>query len=248
MAGNTLDMATQSAPILVTRPLAEGQAFAQALTARFGARVRPVLSPLLAPRDLTPLLPEGDYAAVVFTSAQAVQAARPLAARLPKLAWCVGRKTAEAARAAGFQSRSAGGDAEALVMAIAAAPPSGSILYLRGVDTASNILIKLRNIGLHAEEAIVYIQESQALLPQARALLQDPVDVIVPLFSPRTAQLFRAALPDETRARLHIAAMSGNVAEGLGDLPHAALTIASHPDAPAMLDAVETLLVRLPPP
>lgn len=241
-------MATQSAPILVTRPQAEGQAFARALTARFGAELRPVLSPLLAPRNLTPAIPDRDYAAVVFTSAQAVQAARPMAAHLPKLAWCVGRKTAEAALAAGFRSRSAEGDAEALVAAIAADPPAGSILYLRGVDTSSNILIKLRNIGLQIDEIVVYVQEAQALVPQALALLDEPTDLIVPLFSPRTAQLFRAALPDNTRARLHIAAMSANVAEALGDLPLAALTIASHPDAPAMLDAVETLLVRLPPP
>jgi uroporphyrinogen-III synthase len=241
-------MATQSAPILVTRPLAEGEAFAKALTTRFGARLRPVLSPLLAPRNLTPLLPDGDYAAVVFTSAQAVHAARPMTASLPKLAWCVGRKTAEAATAAGFQSNSADGDAEALVTAIAAAPPSGSILYLRGVDTSSNILVRLKNLGIHVDEAVVYVQEPQPLTPETLTLLREPVDVIVPLFSPRTARLFRAALPDNTQARLHIAAMSGNVAEALGDLPHAALTVAIHPDAPAMLDAVETLLVRLPPP
>jgi len=243
-----LEMATQSAPILVTRPQAEGQAFAKALKARFGARLRPVLSPLLAPRNLTPSLPDRDYAAVIFTSAQAVQAARPLASRLPSLAWCVGAKTARAATAAGFRSRSADGDADALVAAIAADPPDGSILYLRGVDTASNLLTRLDDIGLQADEAIVYLQEPQPLAADALALLREPLDILVPLFSPRTARLFRAALPDDTRARLHIAAMSGNVAEALGDLPHAALTIAGHSDAPAMLDAVETLLVRLCPP
>ena len=36
------------------------------------------------------------------------------------------------------------------------------------------------------------------------------------------------------------------VAEALGDLPRAALTIARQPDAPAMLDAVKSLLAGLP--
>ncbi|WP_305547475.1 uroporphyrinogen-III synthase [Tabrizicola sp.] len=210
--------------------------------------MQPVLSPLLVPRNLTPPLPDRDYAAVIFTSAQAVPASRAMTARLPSLAWCVGRKTAEAATAAGFRAKSADGDAKALVAAITADPPDGSILYLRGVDTASNILSNLRNIGFHTDEAVVYVQEPQSLAPQALALLREPVDVIVPLFSPRTARLFRAALPDDTSARLHIAAMSGTVADALGDLSCVVLTIASHPDGPAMLDAVETLLVGLPPP
>lgn len=241
-------MATQSAPVLVTRPQAEAEVFASALTDRFGGRVRPVVSPLLRPRNLVPDLPDRPYAAVVFTSAQAVEAARSFRPRLPSLAWCVGRRTAQAATAAGFQSRSADGDANTLLKALSVDPPDGSILYLRGVDTASNLLEKLGEIGIDTDEAVVYLQEPQPLSPDAVALLNQSSNLIIPLFSPRTARLLRAALPIETRARLHIAAMSGNVADAFGDIPHAALAIAHHPDMPAMLDAVETLLVGLPPP
>lgn len=250
-AGNTSDMARQSAPgvpVLVTRPLAEGEAFAATLIARFGASLRPVLAPLLAPRNLNPDLPRLDHAAVVFTSAQAVTAALPFKAQLPTLAWCVGRRTADAAQAAGFQARSPDGDAEALLAAIAADPPQGRILYLRGVDTAANILERLTNLRFLADEAVVYVQEPQDLTAEAVTLLQGTNDVIVPLFSPRTARLFRAALPVETRAPLHVAAISVKAAEALGDLPCSTLQIASHPDGPAMLDAVESLLVGLSPP
>lgn len=241
-------MTTQSVPVLVTRPQAEAEAFAAALTARFGSRVRPVVAPLIAPRIIRPDIPGHGYCAVVFTSAQAVEAARQLGLDLPTLAWCVGERTARAASAAGFDARSADGDAEALLKLLAASPPEGSILYLRGVDTAYNLLKNLRSLGIIADEAIVYRQEPLALMREALALLQQPVDVLVPLFSPRTARLFCAALPVPIHASLHLAAISANVAGALGDLPRASLAVAHHPDAPAMLDAVETLLVGLPPP
>lgn len=244
-------MARQSAPgipILVTRPQAEGEAFAAALTARFGTRVRPVVAPLLAPRTIVPTLPARDYAAVVFTSAQAVAAVIPLLKQLPTLAWCVGQRTAQAANAAGFDARSANGDAKALLSAIAGDRPQGSILYLRGVDTSCNLLESLSDIGVHADECVVYAQDPQPLDPTALVLLLTPGDMIVPLFSPRTAQLFRSNLPAESRARLHIAAMSVKVAKALGDLSHVRLLIAHRPDATAMLEAVESLLAELAPP
>lgn len=239
-------LAESQIPVLVTRPRAEGEAFAAALTARFGARVRPVVTPLIAPRYLTPPIPARDYAAVVFTSAQAVEGARRLGVPLPSLAWCVGRRTASVAATAGFQPRSANGDAETLVRAILADPPNGRILYLHGVDTRGNLLKMLQSCGVDADVAIVYVQDPQPMSPEALPLFRTVAPVLVPLFSPRTAALFRAALPTDTSARLHIAAMSSAVAEALGDLPRAVLTIARQPDGPAMLDAVESLLAGLP--
>ncbi len=244
-------MARQSAPgipVLVTRPKAEGVTFANALSKRFGPKVRPVISPLIAPRFLKPAVSSCHYAAVVFTSAQAVEGARRLGISLPSLAWCVGRKTAAVATAAGFQAKSADGDADALVQAILDAGPEGRILYLRGVDTRGNLLEKLHSFGIGVDVAIVYAQEPQPLASDAHALLISDADLIVPLFSPRTATLFREALPQDTRARLHIATMSAAVADALAGLPSATLAIAGHPDADSMLDAVETLLAGLPVP
>ena len=246
-----MSMAKQSAAaaathVLITRPRAEGEAFAAALALRFGAQVCPVVAPLIAPRFLTPTIPARDYAAVVFTSAQAIEGARRLGVPLPQLAWCVGRKTAEIATAAGFRAKSADGDAGALAKAILARRPDGRILYLRGVDTRGNLLELLDSSGVHTDVAIVYTQDPQPLTEEALALLCSPVPLLVPLFSPRTATLFRAALPPGTQAKLRIAAMSPAVAEALGDLPRAALAVALRPDAPAMLDAVESLLAGRP--
>lgn len=235
-------------PVLLTRPRAESEGFAAALTARFGDRLRPAISPLIAPRYLTPEIPAGNHVAVVFTSAHGVEGARRLGVELPRVAWCVGRKTAAAATAAGFLARSADGAADDLVQMIMSDPPDGRILYLRGVDTTGNILEKLRYSCVTADVAIVYAQEPQPLSAEAIRLLQSRGTVLVPLFSPRTARLFREALPSDHGAQLHIAAMSVSVSEALSDLRHARLAIARHPDAEGMIDAVESLLADMPAP
>lgn len=246
MARQSQPLAGPQIPVLVTRPRAESEAFAAVLAARFGARVRPLVTPLINPRFLAPTIPAKDYAAVVFTSAQAVEGARRLGVPLPRLAWCVGRRTAAVATAAGFLTKSADGDAATLVKAILADPPDGAILYLRGVDTRGNILEKLNSSGIHTDVAIVYEQDPQPLTAEALAVLRAPDPVVVTLFSPRTAALFRAGWPEDGHGELHVAAMSSAVAEALDDLPRATLAVARRPDAPGMLAAVESLLSGLP--
>ncbi len=88
--------------MLLTRPAAQNARFAAQVTARFGPGVRFVDSPLLAPRFLDPTLPAGPFDAVVFTSETGVAGYRRLTAEQALPAWCVGPRTAEAARAAGF--------------------------------------------------------------------------------------------------------------------------------------------------
>ena len=235
-------------PVLLTRPQAEGEAFAKALLERFSNRVRPVVAPLIAPRFLSPDVPSQDFAAVVFTSAQAVKAARQLQMPLPQLAYCVGRKTAASATAAGFNARSADGDVTDLLAMILSDKCKGPLLYLRGVDTVGDLEKTLLDYNIAAVSLHVYIQEPQIFSPEAIQLLRAPDPMIVPLFSPRTARLFRHQLPTDAKAPLHVAAMSAAVAEALDGLSLAALVSAHQPDAPGMLDAVETLLTGLPSP
>ena len=234
--------------MLLTRPRAASQEFAAALSARFGSALRPVIAPLMAARFLTPALPAGDFAGVILTSATAAKAARGLGGTLPALAWCVGDKTAQAARAAGFQARSADGDAKALVAAILADPPGGALLHLRGKDSRGDVADRLTRAGVPTVAVVVYDQEPQPLDAQAKALLAAPGPVIVPLFSPRSTTLLAEALPNPCRASLHLAAMSAAVAEAAARLPRAALAVARHPEAGAMLDAVAVLQGGIPPP
>ena len=246
-----MDMARQSTsaplPVLLTRPEAEARGFARLLVSRFGEMVRPVVAPLMVPRLLNPRLPAGPFEAVIFTSAQAVAGASRLSG-LPGRAYCVGRKTAEAARLAGFDARSADGDAGALVAAILADPPKGALLYLRAADTRGEVAERLTQAGVTTVSAVIYRQDPCPLSAEAVALLQGAGRVLVPLFSPRSARIFAEALPADAQAALGVAALSPAVAEVAAELNPARLVVAGHPDAQGMLDAVATLLAEDSPP
>lgn len=229
---------SRAIPVILTRPAAQGDRFAADLRARFGDAVDVILSPLIAPVFPAVTLPDGDFRAVILTSETGAQAA----ARLPgvmRAAWCVGDRTAEAARSLGFDARSAAGDADALVAAVLASGEPGPLIHLRGRDSRGEVASRLTAAGLPTAERVVYAQEAQPLTDAARAVLQSDAPVIVPLFSPRTAQLFAATHP---KAPLYIAALSPAVAAGLGDLACQRMTFADHPDAKAMLQALVPLI------
>lgn len=244
-----MGMAIQSSadvvPVLLTRPEEQSSSFADALRGRFGDRLRPVLSPLMRPRYLSPDLPPGPYAAVIFTSLHGVAAALPYRARLPRLAWCVGGRTAQEAQAAGMQTRAADGDAESLVAAILEDPPPGRLLHLRGEDTRGAVAERLTRAGIPTDAVTVYRQDPLPLSTQAVELLARPGVVIVPLFSPRSARLFRESLPRQPAAELRLAAMSAAVAEELRGVP-GRVVVARRPDAEAMLEAVGELIAAGP--
>lgn len=250
-----MGMARQSEPlpardpavaVLLTRPRAQGEAFARQLTLRFGTRVRPVIAPLMAPDYLSPPIPPGPFAAVVFTSAHGVEGALRLGLQLPPLAWCVGRSTAAAATAAGLTARSADGSADDLVAAIEQDPPNGRLLYIRGVDTSGDIASTLNSKDIPTVSLQVYLQKPIPFSGESLLLLRNPTPLIVPLFSPRSARLFRQALPPDALADLRIVAMSEAVATAAADIPRTAMVIAGNPDAPGMLEGVESLLAAPP--
>lgn len=233
-------------PVLLTRPQAQAEAFARQLTQRLGPRVRPVIAPLMAPEYLAPPLPEGPFAAAVFTSAHGVEGALRLGIRLPPLAYCVGRSTAAAARAAGLQTRSADGNATDLLATILNDRPNGRLLYIRGVVTSGDIGKDLISNDIPTLSLQVYLQKSIPFEGESIDLLHQSTPVILPLFSPRSALIFRDAMPPDTRADLRLVAMSSAVAQAAAAIPHSALIIAARPDSAAMLDSVESLLAHRP--
>lgn len=237
MRGNTATMASQSHRILLTRPADQGARFADALRERFGLRIEITESPLIAPRLITPTLPDGPFDAVIFTSETAVQAAQSLTG-LPRIAFTVGDRSATAARNAGFAAHSANGDAAALVGLLTQARP-GRVLHLHGQHTRGDVVGHLRRAGLQAEGVVVYTQEPQPLTPLAQHWLDEAQPVIVPLFSPRTATLFPARRT--ITAPLWLVALSPAV-DHAATFAAARRVTAARPDAPAMLDAVATLI------
>lgn len=242
--GNTLAMTPQSRaiPVLLTRPAAAGDRFAADLAQDHGERLRIISSPLIAPRFLHPDLPDG-AAGLVLTSETGVTATQRLqdrGAALPKRAFCVGDRTAAAARQAGFDAVSAGGDADALVAMILSLRITGPLLHLHGRDTRGDVAPRLTAGGVPTSGHVVYEQLPQPLSMDARAVLDTDGVVIVPLFSPRTASLFAATVPH--RATLWVAAMSPAVADAVAGLPVARIVTAARPDATAIRAAIAALV------
>lgn len=223
--------------VLLTRPAWQGMRFAAALRRRFPA-VRIVESPLLAPVLLRPELPPGPFDAVVFTSETGVASAIPYRASLPRLAFAVGDRTTEAARGAGFDARSASGDADALV-ALLAHLRLGRLIHLHGEDTRGDVAGRLTAAGIETHAAVTYRQVAQPLTDLARSMLADTAPVVLPVFSPRTARLLSAAVRDAA-APLWLASLSAAV-EAAAELRADRRVQCQTPDAEGMLAAIERL-------
>lgn len=186
-------------PLLLTRPAAQSGAFAAALEAALPGRFEPVIAPLIEIRpEAGPVALDGAVA-LVFSSANGVEAfvARSAERGLP--AFCVGRMTAEAARREGFAAESADGDVEALARLVAAGyrPGSGDVVHVRGTRAAGDLIGRLSRAGVPARALRLYDQAAVPLAPEAAARLAAGGVPALAFFSPRTAALFAAATAAE---------------------------------------------------
>lgn len=215
--------------ILVTRPLPGGEATAERLKS-LGYEV--VLAPLLVTEAVAWQPPETPPAAIMLTSAAAVQFADVGAADYRTLpAFTVGAATARAAIAAGYTDvRDGGGTAQTLVDGIAAQGVP-TILHLAGEDRTPVAVPP----GLTITTRTVY---RARLLP----LGETPDADCVLLYSARTAAHF-ASECDRLRAPrsgIGIAAISAVAAAAAGP-GWRETAIAARPDEDALLAAIDTV-------
>ena len=222
--------------VLLTRPAAQSDSFAQSLQARVvGLRV--VVSPLMATVFHAVTLPKEPLQGVILTSQTGAEVAGRLRTQLPDLAYCVGDRTAQVAREAGFRVQSAQGDAEALLALILREKPQ-ALIHLRGREARGDLAQRLSAAGVFTQERVVYAQDAQPLSDDAVAVLSGKAPVLVPLFSPRSAEILGAAWQGlATHAPLVVVAISQAVAEAAAFCPTKPV-LSAHPDAPSMLDAV----------
>lgn len=181
-----------------------------------------------------------DCAGMVFTSQTAVRAVARLSADRRARAWCVGHRTEEAARAAGFAVCGGPGTAEGLARRIITANPGGLIFCPRAADQAFDMEGALKKAGLETVSACLYAQEACPPTAEAMALLAAPGLIVLPLFSARSARLAAAAFADRTAALL-VAAISDQVAVAARGLRPDRMTIARTPDAAALVAAIAAL-------
>lgn len=240
-------MIPQSRPtVLLTRPLAQSRRFAAELAERFGP-LDCMIAPLIAPQFL-PAPPAPPCTAVIFTSETGVQGAVMAGIwaneTRPALAFCVGTRTASAAQAQGFRAMDAGGDWRDVVQLIAAHLPPTTLLFAAAAEAPSHLQNALHAIGYTLHRHDVYRQNPQPLTPQAQRLLRGTGPVLLPLFSPRSAQLFCDAAAQIT-APLWLATLSPQISAAF-TAPVARQVVAHRPNSAALLDAMQELL-QIPP-
>ena len=228
--------------VAVTRPQTDGERTAANLRAR-GHEV--LLAPLMRIEPVVADLGRG-FAAVIVTSANAASAIvdHPARAALLKLpVYAVGRRSAEAARAAGFADVvTAGGDVRDLVQLIVErkADAKGPLLYLAGEDRAADLIGELTVHGIASEMRVVY-RAAPAPYPPAlvAALKAGELDAVLH-FSKRSADSYLSGACD---AGVSVEALvprqlclSAQVAAPLQQAGAARIAVARRPDEAALID------------
>lgn len=209
--------------LLITRPAPAALRLAQDLA---GLDLPTIIAPLMridpVPHNAAAL----DRAAgLVFTSESGVAFAGTGGGR-PAI--CVGPRTALAAEAAGFDTRTGPGDAAGLMPMLQDLGPGW--VHVRGAHVAADL-------GL--ESVVVYDQTALPLTAAAAQVLAGDAPVILPLFSPRSARLAAAEVAG-ARAPLWLAPIS-IAADAAFDGPAARRVVADTPDTPGVVAAVEAL-------
>jgi uroporphyrinogen-III synthase len=230
--------------VLVTRPEPDGERTAATLRAR-GHDV--LLAPLLRVELLERAeLGRGPWAGVAMTSANAARAMAQHP-RLPELlslpVFTVGRRTAQAARAAGFSTiTSADGNLADLVRLIGAhrATP---LLYLAGEDRAGDLAADVAASGVKAQTVVIYRTAPVTRMPSpAEAALRSGELDGVMHFSPRSAEVYlngakAAGILDTALTPFHYC-LSQAVAAPLVAAGATRIAIARKPDEASLINLV----------
>lgn len=219
--------------LVLTRPEEASRRFLAAVEEHLGQRVAHILSPAIEIESVAHgPIPEG-VASVILTSEQGALRARGAGARTGTKAWCVGDRTAEAARRNGFEAESAGGDVEALIAAILKARPDAPLAHIRGEQTTGDVSARLTKAGISTHDLVVYRQKDCTLSPEIFEALARGETLVVPLFSPRSAEAFlRQAKPT---APMRVIAMSQTVADKAAACGARDILVAERPDLEAMV-------------
>jgi uroporphyrinogen-III synthase len=202
----------------------------------------PLVEPLLGIEELSPVLP--DFDTLAFTSANGVRSFARLSARRDAVAWCVGGRTAEAAREAGFaQVEDAGGDVGALAAAMIPRLPAGSVvLHAANAAPAGDLCGPLRAAGVEARFVAVYraVEALEAGPTLAAHLAGGGVLDAALIHSPAAGRVL-ARLATGGMPLPDIAAISLNAAASLGESA-GRVEIAEKPDEASLLAALVRLL------
>ncbi|WP_425040355.1 uroporphyrinogen-III synthase [Primorskyibacter sp. S187A] len=222
------------ATLLLTRPEEASLRFAAQIA---DPKLNIIISPVLGITPVSSPRPAGAHQGLIFSSANAVTQFQE-AIRLPS--YVVGRTTAAAVEARGGEVRHVALNGEALANWMLQHRPDVPLLHVCGRHVAVPVAERLTEAGLRCDTWCVYTQEARALSQDARAALEREENVILPLFSPRSAAILVEQLSAcPAGAVLTIIAMSAAVAQKwTAQCAGTDIRIAARPDAKAMLAEV----------
>ncbi|MEZ5910994.1 MAG: uroporphyrinogen-III synthase [Paracoccaceae bacterium] len=116
--------------------------------------------------------------------------------------------------------------------------PDGPLLHLRGRHQRGDLAAALSAAGIPCRDHIAYDQPALPLTDEAKGMLSGADRVYCPLFSPRTAGLFRKAVGSPPPPAVHVVAISASAASALHGWG-APLDIARNPDAASVTLALQ---------
>lgn len=231
--------------LLLVRPEPQSTAFAKALAAELPGRFEVLIAPLLRIEPLPGEIELAGVGALLFTSANGVGEFVRRSTDRTRLAYCVGAMTTAAARAAGFDARSADGDVEALAdLVIARHPPeAGACLHIRGIHAAGDLAGRLETAGIEVRAAELYDQVACEIEGRAADLLRVGELDVFTVFSPRTATIFAEQAKENgwLFARSISVSLSAAADAKLDALSFADRRVAEHPGREGMMAALAAL-------
>ena len=230
--------------VLLTRPQADSARIAEALNAD---GIETMIWPLsrIVPLANAVSIPDGTEA-VIFTSANAVRTFSTLSAERNLPAICVGVRTAQVARDAGFaDTRICGGDARSLADTVANSPMQ-HFFYPRGRETATDLAEDLRCNGKIVVETILYGSDPSGPPSEAvnEALETGRIGVIT-VWSRRNAEVLCRQIiahPGWRLAGTDLIAISQSASEPLEETPFRRILVSPEPNADAMKATISAAL------
>lgn len=231
--------------VLITRPLAASQNLAEELL-RHG--YDSIIESLLVIEPLTVAPPNlSEIQAIMITSQNALETGQGLECFFHIPCFCVGTRTAEKARALGFQkvqsSNSDGAELAQLIGSVLKAD-GGSILHIAGRHVHSLARERLKAHGYPVVEWTVYVAHSAlGLTEKTLGLLREHRLGAVLIFSARTAEtlvaLFKQYRLEACCQGLTAIGLSDAVTAILKSLPWKNLVTASAPTEDAVIDKLK---------
>lgn len=218
--------------LLLTRPEPQSRSFLSDLEERLGYRPTCLVSPIMRIAPLGNDVDLNAYRTLILTSGNAVGAVgTELSGRSVVT---VGERTAASARSLGANATCLGANVDDLIARIEEV--DAPALHIRGRHSRGDLAKRASDLGVLVDDVVVYEQLEVLLSDEAQALLREG-RAVLPLFSPRSAQLVAAY---ECHVSTRVIAMSKAVADAWNEQAKTdkETTIAAKPERSAMIDLV----------